>query len=571
MPADDAGRIQAMNSKSFRKTFILSFVLFASVIFGATFVAWRQNGYPTMGIDDANIFFSYAENFAAGHGFVYGHNSEPVEGFTSMLWTLLCALCFAIRANETGVFVLSMILLVVAQWICWNLLWRILEEKGVVSHLPLWLYAMAILSSSGYVMWMSITLMDVALWGFFLAWFAWVFHESCQDNGMPVHSRIFVRSIPFALAPLVRPEFMAIVPSLLGMLFLRNLILKRPVWHLLVWGGVYLAFLGTLTAFRLWYFGYPFPNTFYAKVSPSLAYNLNSGIQYALQFFTSSVFGMLFCAMLAGRFAEYGVATLSARARKSVPSGPADMLLVWTALLCILPILTGGDHFAYSRFYQPLYPLLCLGLVEAIPSKTWRFAKQERLQAFVLGSLLTLLPFGWHYSISWLHSHWGRLPATHEFEIAGRDMRLGRTYNELFANAHQLPSVGVITAGGIARAYDGPLIDLMGLNNATIAHFPGLREGMKNHAAFEVEVFHSLGVDVLAVDNDISFANKVLKNLFEKSEFIKQWRCGQLDNEVNGKSAILWIHQPFLDALLLTGHYTFRDLKQWDGTGWVSL
>ena len=560
-----------MKTTSFSKSHILSFFLFVIVLFGTVFVAWRQNGYPTMGIDDANIFFSYAENLAAGHGFVYGHNSEPVEGFTSMLWTLLCALCFVIRANEAGVFVLSMILLLGAQWICWNLLRRILEEKGIVSRLPRLLYTVSILSSAGYVMWMSITLMDVALWGFFLAWFAWIFHESCQDDGKPGPARVFVRSMPFALAPLVRPEFMAIVPVLLGLLFLRNLILRRSVWHLLVWGGVYLAFLGALTAFRLWYFGYPFPNTFYAKVSPSLAYNLDSGLQYALPFFTSSVFGMLFCAVLAGRFAEFGAATLSVRARKTVSIGPADMLLVWTAVLCVLPILTGGDHFAYSRFYQPIYPLLCLGLVEAIPSKTWRFAKQERLRAFALASLLTLLPFGWHYSISWLHSHWGRLPATHEFEIAERDMRLGRTYNELFANAQQLPSIGVITAGGIARVYEGPLIDLMGLNNATVAHFPGLREGMKNHAAFEVDVFHSLGVDVLAVGADITFANKVLKNLFEKSEFIKQWRCGQLDNEANGKSAVLWIRQSFLDSLLLSEQYAFRDLKQWDGTDWVSL
>jgi hypothetical protein len=42
-----------------------------------------------LGIDDAYIFFVYADNFANGNGMVYNVDSERVEGFSSMLWLLL--------------------------------------------------------------------------------------------------------------------------------------------------------------------------------------------------------------------------------------------------------------------------------------------------------------------------------------------------------------------------------------------------------------------------------------------------------------------------------------------------
>ena len=45
--------------------------------------------------------------------------------------------------------------------------------------------------------------------------------------------------------------------------------------------------LGLLTLFRLQYFGYPLPNTYYAKVSPSLAYNLEDGAVYLLKYLTA--------------------------------------------------------------------------------------------------------------------------------------------------------------------------------------------------------------------------------------------------------------------------------------------
>ena len=552
----------------------LMFGVFLLALCIAVAVVWRQNGYPTKGIDDANIFFSYAENLAHGHGFVYAHNPEPVEGFTSLFWTLLCGGCFAIHVNEAGVFVLTMFLLVGTQWICWCLLAHILKEKGIKSRMPFAFYAVGILSSTCYITWTSITLMDVALWGFFLAWFAWLFHETCLLE-VKIPSRLFLCGFfPFALAPAIRPEFMAVIPALLGLLFLRNLFMKRPLRYIFFWGSVFFISLGILTAFRCQHFGYPLPNTFYAKVSPSLAYNLNMGFQYALPFFMSGVFPALFGAAWVGWFTSVicGVGRPSMGALRVPGLGASGMLLLWIAVLCFLPILAGGDHFEYFRFYQPVYPLVCLGLIAALPASCWNIVSGIRGRTFLLFALLALLPLGWNFSDSYIQSHWQSLPITREFSQAEAGIQRGKLFNSLFADAPRLPNVGVIVAGGIARTYEGPLTDLMGLNNTVIAHYPGKREGTKNHAAFELSVFPQLEVD--AIDdgiNGFSFVDKVLKNLFETPAFTAEWCFGRLTNRSNGVSADLWFRKSYLESLDFSNVFAFHDLYTWSGSVWVDV
>ena len=69
---------------------LLSFFLCGS----ASFLSLYKLNYPLIGIDDANIYFVYARNLANGYGFVYNIGGERVEGFTSLLWTVISALAF---------------------------------------------------------------------------------------------------------------------------------------------------------------------------------------------------------------------------------------------------------------------------------------------------------------------------------------------------------------------------------------------------------------------------------------------------------------------------------------------
>src|SRR5699024_4881228 len=61
-----------------------------------------------------------------------------------------------------------------------------------------------------------------------------------------------------------------------------------------------LAAAAAITGFRWSYFGYPLPNTFYAKVSHNLLHNLASGMGYIGRFFYDNAFyAIIFALVLA--------------------------------------------------------------------------------------------------------------------------------------------------------------------------------------------------------------------------------------------------------------------------------
>ena len=79
--------------------FAATYVLCLAVVTIAVAFVWETFNRPQPGIDDAYIFFVYARNLAEGHGFVYNVGGEAVEGFTSLLWTLICAVVIRTTAN----------------------------------------------------------------------------------------------------------------------------------------------------------------------------------------------------------------------------------------------------------------------------------------------------------------------------------------------------------------------------------------------------------------------------------------------------------------------------------------
>jgi hypothetical protein len=83
-----------------------------------------------------------------------------------------------------------------------------------------------------------------------------------------------------------------------------------------------------------------------------------------------------------------------------------------------------------------------------------------------------------------------------EYGIAVRGRALGALLNQMMPTSP--PSIGIVAAGGVAMAYRGPIIDLMGLNSVTMGHSPGDRFGQKNHAAFSEDVFWALRPDLVS-------------------------------------------------------------------------
>lgn len=489
-----------------------------------TAIAYVQLDRPPLGVDDAHIFFVYGRNLAEGQGIVYNAGGERVEGYTSTLWMLIVAAAYALFAQPAPWLLLISLLLAAAAV---TAAWRFVDGNGRFTGRG-WLLLAWVFSSPNFIIWNSLSLMDSALWTMVLTLSAVTVLTRPQSRW----AAVFI-----ILLLLTRPEGM-----LWGLLLitLAGLILtarqgfgaaRRPVASLL---AVYLAALAGLTGWRLLYFGYPLPNTYYAKVSPDLAYNLWAGLLYLMGLLYEKPYLIVTSLGAAMIGVLLHLPRLLIALRSGKPVTEARLRLVGTAVIALsallLPVLTGGDHFNLFRFYQSSWPLLFLPVAALLDTLTLAIKRPLRYgltAAFV--AVLWLLP-----QTNWINPGYGRL-IRNEFAYAAEGTRLGTTLNNLFPDGER-PSVGVIIAGGIALTYEGKINDAMGLNNLAMAHTPGDRHGVKNHAAFNAAVFLSQPPDLFLpaashwelapADLDAVYAwqNDVLGGLLRQPQFTEQYQ-----------------------------------------------
>lgn len=132
---------------------------------------------------------------------------------------------------------------------------------------------------------------------------------------------------------------------------------------LLTAGAVCVALVGAHVAWRLWYYGAPLPNTYYAKTSGDAGKLFERGVQYVRFTFTQ----------LGAPLLGWAVLWIPSRFRAAVRQEPlaAQSVAWWTARLW-LPLQAlyvarvGGDFLDLGRFFVPLVPLLCVALVSAL-------------------------------------------------------------------------------------------------------------------------------------------------------------------------------------------------------------
>lgn len=509
-------------------------LLVALWVLAVTLLVYLATGKPGLGIDDAQIFFTYAQNLAHGEGLIYSPGIPPAEGYTSSLWMAICSLMFWVHANEAGVLAVSLLLLFVTQVLAFSAIEKLLPE-GQARKAKL-IYAVLVTASPAYLSWTTITLMDTGVWSTLIVAMVFVllFPPATVSGWL-------VAGVPFALAPLARPEAMVVAPAILVLLWLKLRMQGRrtaPVWYILA--SLCAATLA-LTLFRLAYFGYPLPNTYYAKVSSSTWYNLKIGTTYLGKYLFGGnivLIAAITCVPFGWRLLVRVVRALPGRSQLA-PADPLDDARQALAAVCLLmlalPVTVGGDHFSLSRFYQPVWPLFSLLL--ALSVTRLLSARQQRRQntrrssstwlapATVVG-LAALLSIS-SYRDSWLAFARYGSPIKREFTIGSEGKQTGATLDALFtANRSTPPVIGVVAAGGIARTYRGPIVDLMGLNNAYIAHLPGTRIGVKDHAAFQKAAFYALPIDVLLSSPNSEWNEAVLKRIFYDPQFVEAWRYG---------------------------------------------
>jgi hypothetical protein len=409
-------------------------------------------------VDDAYISFRYAEHLVNGHGLVF-NVGERVEGYTNFLWTLLIAGAIAVGhdpviATTAGTMLLGFVVvgltLVLARRVVPRL-WAWLAPVLLVLNTPFLLYTVR---GSG---------METAL-----------FAALTLATLLALTDRRWaVAGLLVSLTMMTRPD--GVVLAVAGMLYvlwmsggggqgtgnrgqgtgdIRQVSLITGVVQYV---GVAAALYVPYFLWRWSYYGYLLPNTFYAKVGTTWA-QVWRGWEYLWQAGREDL--VLPLALLS---IIVGGAMWHTRDRH-YPRWPQMSLVGGFALLfCLYVVSVGGDFMPGVRFLVPVLPVLLIvvawggaGLAVRIPA-----ARPLLLTGVVLwgGLLATLLP---HTSSTRPES-----PVQEHIAVVRHHRETGQ-----WVQAHTPPDTLLATpAAGVMPYYaERPIIDILGLTNAHIAH-----------------------------------------------------------------------------------------------------
>ena len=564
-------------------------LLILFVLFFLTGVYWYGYRNPSIGIDDANIYQVYMKHLAEGKGLVWNPGGEKVEGFTSLLWTLTGALLYKISPAHVTLLLLAL---------CFSLSFFTLypvtrfarqlngTQQKRIAATDLIILSLLLLPR-GFMEWNVMSLMETSLWMFLLTTISLQL-AGYYLNGHRINVSRF--SLLILLINLTRPEslaynflFIAILSVILyadhGWKSLRKVLL--PLF-------VHIGSLAALIGWRLYYFGYPLPNTYYAKVSSSVKGNIVAGCRYLLRlfYFYPHIAFLLIMALF------FGVAILRKwRAQKQLPlevqekSGLVLLTIVCTGF--VLPVLTGGDHFIFGRFFQPVLPLLYLTASNFLLWKQYAGVsiRNSRLAngALMLAFVFSLLFFS-KLTITDFFTTGGSGIIFPEFAVAVQGRAAGEQMNETFAGCRQYPSIGAMATGGVAYSYNGPTIDLLGLNNTIMAHASGVKSGMRDHASFTKEGFWQLRPQVLGAahggqaiqdtarfslyENEPGFRNSLMyalmKGIYDDDDFKKAYTPALVKYKNKEYSVFGYYQNNFLSSLD-TAVYRIRKLERTSG------
>jgi arabinofuranosyltransferase len=404
------------------------------------FVASHLN-HPIRPMEDASMLLRYSQNLAAGDGIVWNVGDHPVEGATDFLFMVLIGALS--RVFHAGVQKVAEVILFVSHVISVAVLYAALRRFYRATRLLATGFGLILGLGLGY------HFVNTAFSAPFYALFAlltWCVGLLSIERGVTWQRAILFSLLAFTTG-LIRPDGVILACLILLSTVFGSRQKRLPL--ILTFGIVFGVFGGLYFAWRIHYFGYPFPNPFYVKSAGGLKL-------YVLKLSWRNITEML---LLVLPFAGFAL-----RTRESV-----RRLMIW--LITLVPfacvwILISNDNNHFSRFQYVLVPLSLLELGGF--AATWWFelkltrpAEAAVLQRPISCVWLLLVAASVFYNM-----HLYLLPFSNAGaqELAERLRPLApKGYTMLTTEAGDLPFYSQWRA-----------VDLLGLNDASIAHHGGV-------------------------------------------------------------------------------------------------
>lgn len=437
-------------------------------------------------VDDCFITFRYVRNWVDGLGPVF-NPGERVEGYTNFLWTALLALVHAAWRSldlVTAARALSYAAGLATLW----LVGRMARERFGAGRL--WWFAPLFLAlHAPFVAWstagLETTLFTALVTGAIAA------EPRTNAGGM----RAWASPLLLALATMTRPDGIVFVAALLlwralpraGGAWPRSAM--RPV---VAFAALFALVYGPYWVWRWQYYGWPLPNTFYAKVGGGRA-QLVRGCEYVVSFFR--VYGAW-------------LLVLAVAGLVRIQREPAGRLAFLAIAACVAYVIAvGGESLGFFRFLVPIAPLIALLAAAGLSHLSRRGARMgsgSRTKAAVaMGGLVVLLGSATLFASARPTLGPTLFPERHRKENAGAGLsfpglgsdhsfrwfdnyfvaRLAAAARWLDANAPADALVASSPAGSIGYHMRQPLLDMLGLNDEWIAHVevPGMGRGRAGH------------------------------------------------------------------------------------------
>jgi len=314
--------------------------------------------YFAWGEDDPGIVFRYAVNLAEGRGLVY-NPGERVEAFSDFGYVILMAIAYralGLSGRPEALFLASKYVGLVSSVIALFLTY-VIGTRYLRLESRWGLFACLMLAASGpFAIWSvgaleTNFLLCILLVSLF-AYLGYVEHRRRSPKGSTAVWAAFLCGTSLSLLILVRADafvLVAIIGAHWSFTRLRSKQICRADWPVLL-----LPIVTALTyeAWRLWYYGYPLPNSYYAKVQPSLSPASMAG--------TYSGYFEPYLRTLGGAGLVLGLAAVCVyRDEKHASRFLAFVLAAYSAYV----LLVGGDWMAGYRFLVPIVPILLLLII----------------------------------------------------------------------------------------------------------------------------------------------------------------------------------------------------------------
>ena len=318
----------------------------------AAVLIWHSLQYNFV-TDDAYISFVYSRNLAE-HGELTFNLGDPVEGYTSFLWTFVLGVLMLVGIPpELSSLVLGTACGIGTLVVTYRILAR-LEVTAPWRYLPAFLLAF----SAGFACWSSGGLETQAF-----TLLATLSLDAYLTPGGLRRMGVFL-----ALAAMTRPEGV-LVAAVFGVHRLAlNIALERrwaPSRDELGAIASFAALWLPWFAWRWWYYGYFFPNTYYVKasgrwVSPKLADDMLAGGLYYVK-------AWLFQSRLVWALPVAALGVVWGRPRRP-DATPSPRFVAGTAcgalalVYLAYTVSVGGDFMGLHRFIMPVFVLAAIAV-----------------------------------------------------------------------------------------------------------------------------------------------------------------------------------------------------------------